>query len=852
MKSLAGAVAIAAGTLISSVSLAQQSVPAQSAIAEPATAEPAAAVVRVRIEAQPLEQALQAFSAQTGVQVIFPTELAHERNAPAVDGELTPDEVLRRLLADSGLEFTHVNDRTVTLTARPDQARERSSGLEEVLVTGTHIRGADPLSPVTSVTRAEIVQGGYLQADDVIRSLPQAFKGGAAQDVHAATAVSGAANQSFGSGVNLRGLGTTATLVLLNGHRMAPSSYGDFTDVSMIPISVIDRVDVVTDGASSIYGADAVAGVVNIITRRNYAGSEVSANFASDRSGDKADYGGNILHGFNWAGGNLALSYDYGHQDALRAEDRSFTSSAPSPFYLSPRQDRHSGYAALNQRVGDRISLASSLLYSARNFLSVSQNPLSLSDGNVRRLATTLDIAVDLAPEWSLNLAGTYSRERDYLVYQYPQLAFVGRGRQLSTDYNAELKASGHLFEAPGGTARLALGTAIDRQFFKTGLDTVYPSERTGTSAYAEMLVPLVGAPNARRGVQRLEVSVAGRYDHYSDFGHTANPKYAVLWAPVQGLSLHASYSTSFRAPTLQTLDESYNNFGYIQDLPDGTKLVVLDGANQGLQPEESTTKSIGFDLKPAAIEGFALSASYFDITFDNRIQRLYDLFYYPYLPDAGSLGQYLNLAPTPESLASELGYPGRTIIDFSMNPGPVTAFADLRYQNAAATQTSGVDFDGTYRFKAAGGDWIAGLNATYITQNRTRLTPTTTPHDEIDIVDHPVRLRARADLSWHRGPWSTLVRVNYVPDYENTISPGCSQISPCGVSAWTTLDTNIAYTAPATGLLRDLRVALNIRNLFDRDPPFVLPRYGNGIGYDPANADALGRMLSIVLTKQL
>src|SRR5690606_24972550 len=129
------------------------------------------------------------------------------------------------------------------------------------------------------------------------------------------------------SSVNLRGLGSDATLTLLNGRRLAYTAVKQSVDVSAIPIGAIQRIEIVPDGASAIYGSDAVAGVVNVILRRNYDGIETSARLAAATDGGdfQQDYG--ALAGTTWSNGGVMAAYQYGSNTAIRAEDRSYARS---------------------------------------------------------------------------------------------------------------------------------------------------------------------------------------------------------------------------------------------------------------------------------------------------------------------------------------------------------------------------------------------------------------------------------------------------------------------------------------------------------------------------------------------
>ena len=118
--------------------------------------------------------------------------------------------------------------------------------------------------------------------------------------------------------INLRGLGEGSTLVLVNGNRIAaaPAEFGTFTDVSTIPFSAIERVEVLTDGASAVYGSDAVGGVVNFILRKDYRGAESTVRYENSSSGGHRKVVEQTL-GLNWDTGSLTASANFSQEDAV-------------------------------------------------------------------------------------------------------------------------------------------------------------------------------------------------------------------------------------------------------------------------------------------------------------------------------------------------------------------------------------------------------------------------------------------------------------------------------------------------------------------------------------------------------
>jgi iron complex outermembrane receptor protein len=168
------------------------------------------------------------------------------------------------------------------------------SAVEEIVVTGTAIRGVAPVgSAAVNITRDEVVQQGSRDPSSLISQLPQGSGLGTTLQ----------SNQGRNAGVNLRGLGNNATLLLFDGHRSVQQGVtNQISDPNTIPFAAIERVEVVTDGASAIYGSDAVAGVVNYILRKNFDGVEMTAGYTNN----KYDlFRGEVLIGKTWDSGSV-------------------------------------------------------------------------------------------------------------------------------------------------------------------------------------------------------------------------------------------------------------------------------------------------------------------------------------------------------------------------------------------------------------------------------------------------------------------------------------------------------------------------------------------------------------------
>ena len=216
--------------------------------------------------------------------------------------------------------------------AAPQAAPEQP--LEKIEITGSAIRRTDTEtpSPVQVITAEDLKRSGYTDVSDVLRNISANGAGSLSQSFNFAFAGGGA-------GVALRGLSVGATLTLIDGHRMVPYPLSDdaqrsFVDVSAIPFNAVDHIEIVKDGASALYGSDAMAGVVNIILKKSYIGTEVGGEFGVSQQDD-----GKINHftgitGFGDLGAdgyNGFVSVEYRHQDNILVSNRNGTWNAANP-----------------------------------------------------------------------------------------------------------------------------------------------------------------------------------------------------------------------------------------------------------------------------------------------------------------------------------------------------------------------------------------------------------------------------------------------------------------------------------------------------------------------------------------
>ena len=207
-------------------------------------------------------------------------------------------------------------------TAADNTTDQKSQSLETIVVTGSNIRRVDieTANPIVTIDKAAIQQSGKLTLGDLVQDLP-AVTGPVTNP-----RVNNGGGTGFSS-ISLRGLGSARTLILVDGHRYL---YGD---VNAIPADAIERIEVLTDGASSVYGSDAVGGVVNFILRSNYQGAEFSADYGISDRDDGQRQGYHFIFGQTTDKGSIMAGVDYNKFDSVLAANREFSKNAIYYYY---------------------------------------------------------------------------------------------------------------------------------------------------------------------------------------------------------------------------------------------------------------------------------------------------------------------------------------------------------------------------------------------------------------------------------------------------------------------------------------------------------------------------------------
>jgi outer membrane receptor protein involved in Fe transport len=823
------------------------------------------------LPSMPLGDALRQVARLSGLNLVVDDQLVARRTVPPLSGRFSAEDAVRKLLEGTGLASRTVNNTLIVSGPLPFVTREGGQNGEEqqIVVTGTHVRGAPPTSPVITLTRRQIDEAAPVSVEELMRQLPQNSSAGVAEENFGVTGT-GSDITDHGAGINLRGLGQRATLVLVNGRRIAPSGTGSYVDVSMIPVSAIERVEILTDGASAIYGSDAVGGVVNFILRDNFKGIEPSVQFGTSTRGGGNELLASLTGGGQWAGGHGLVSYEFRDEGRVLAGDRDFTIGLPAAWSLLPSEKRHSVYATGQQQITPELRLDLSGMFADRttdrSFFKAGPAVPVNEHARARSLGGTAALQLDLGAWRSEAEAGYYHSRDNEEEFQPAGVGFFNSYALRNSVLEFGLKADGPLVDLPGGAAKLAIGGGIRRESFFGAFQTAVnlPNPQAGSrwvdSLYGELLLPLFGLPNRRPGLEALTFSAAGRLERYERLGSTFNPKLGLLWSPARGLTLRSSYATSFRAPLLSESLGYYNvylfpaAFLYIDpsQAPAGVGAALV-GNNPDVGPERSKSFSAGAELAPRNLPGLHLSATYYAIRFSNRIALPTDQIVVVGDP---ALAPIVTLSPGLAAVTDLFAGAGQ-VLDVSgpgftnggATPSDVVVIVDARTSNTAETRTSGLDLAADYEASVGPNRFRFELDANHIFGFDDRLTSASPVNPTLNTPFHDVGWRGRGGLSWSRGPFSAVLFVNYTGAYRD--NRGGRSVP---VHSYTTVDAGLALTGSASNApyLKNLRFALNVQNLFDKDPPRLLPApgYTSDVGYDPVNASGRGRMVSFQIRR--
>ena len=231
----------------------------------------------------------------------------------------------------------------IAMTAASFANAQDAAQLERVEVTGSNIRrlNAETASPVQTITREDIDKSGRASVAELLQTLSVDNQGSVPKSF-------GNGFASGGSGVSLRGLGAASTLVLLNGRRLAPYGLADdgqkvFTDLNVIPLDAVERIEILKDGGSAIYGSDAIAGVVNVILRKDYQGLLANVSYGQSRYSDGREKRASLTGGF---GDLVSDGYNFLANLEVGAQDEAYYRNRTNRDYVGRTDLRDRGFTA--------------------------------------------------------------------------------------------------------------------------------------------------------------------------------------------------------------------------------------------------------------------------------------------------------------------------------------------------------------------------------------------------------------------------------------------------------------------------------------------------------------------------
>jgi outer membrane receptor protein involved in Fe transport len=738
-------------------------------------------------------------------------------------------------------------------------------------------------------------------------------------------------------------------------------------------LSAVDHLELLMDGASALYGADAVGGVVNIITRQHFPGSRIFVDAGGNPDGTQHQYRFGYIGGFDWSssGGAVVALEDYRRQSlpaarrvlasseipggpdlgipysnpgtlvtrlgsfAVPAGQRTtaldFTTLHAGTQNLSnafdnadvlPRQIRDSLYASAHQNFTDAIDGVATVLWTERHvaqyqgdeqvFLAIPADtrflsnvptdaaPLFLqynvgdafgplrSETTIRTFNAAGDLNFQLPRGWQLWSSVAKSLEQQFDSTEHAGSAAILQGAvsdpespmpfnpfdgsHIDTNLVAAMrtqpwfgmrsqlwqfhvKAAGPLFSLPGGDVQAALGGEYRNQVLQTGSDDGGASppiasrlRRTLRALFGEVKLPIFGAGNALPGLQKLDLSLAARYERYSDFGSSVTPRFWVIYSPIEALQIRSSYARSTRAPNLGDLREA-GNVSFLEALSDpqspqgSSQVLAWAGGNARLTPEHGISHTLGLRFLPADAPAFEAEINYFNTVFKDRIQMTGTDPVNAIVPDVLEDPQYQEIVTRAPTAALQDQICKTTLFlggQAACQRASISAIVDLRSRNIATLSTRGLDFLANWSQQTSVGRFDYNLTGVYRFSYSEKATSRAPEEALLNTPHNPLRLNLLTDVDWHYHEWTVQLIGNYVSGYHDPANLGHPD-----VRSWMTYDAGVQYEFDALpfGWMNKLAVGLNVENLFNQGPPPLVNREAR-VGYDQENGELSGRIL--------
>ncbi|RYG97980.1 MAG: TonB-dependent receptor, partial [Alphaproteobacteria bacterium] len=779
--------------------------------------------------------------------------------------------------------------------------------LDRIEVTGSRLKRAEieGAVPVTVIDRASIDASGDISVADVLRDSTFASFGNFKPQ-------SGSSAQSLAS-VDLRGIGSGRTLVLIDGHRAPtnPMSASSGSDLNAIPLAAVERIEILSDGASAVYGSDAIGGVVNIILRKDFNGAELRYGVGQTKvqGGDLED--ASVVFGVSGDRGRLIGGVSTSSRGMVFTRDQIGGDAIGYSLYGNNYYDWYAGAGP----DGDGAAPAAvpgfectGAFYVTGTECSFNFNTVAANEASVKNKAIFVRGDYQINDDWTVYMTATQTKVNTFgryapvpglvavedgtpndvtpgdglATYFFHRFASAGnrdnftdtvnsdfmlgfQGQltdKVSTDFgirrtNYSYKETGRgyiiqtlaaaaanagdyifadpfgasqetldgftatigrdsfwktteifgsvnfdLFEMGGGVSNAVVGAEYRKDQFQDIYDSLSRAgvvlgssggSSAGTrevhSAYFEWLFPFTST---------FDITVAGRYDSYSDYGNDFSPKIAARWQPLDNLTFRGSYGEGFRAPGLDILTAARTFSAEPVNDPascaaagrPSTCQLQVDTyftANPGLASEQSKQWSVGVVYDP--FEWLDLSLDYYNIEVEDTIsqisaQDIINCTNDPALYGACPTGFGLTRAPNGRAREIEAGY-----------------------ANQGLLETNGLDFRANTSFDlGTSGKLENRLSVSYI--NKYDIQDTTGAMvDQLGLGGAP-DLRATLANRWSFGDFSVDFNSNFI---------GGQDRAAVAVGGYTTHDLQFSWKAPWNAT-----VSIGATNVGDRYPELV------------------------------
>ena len=798
-------------------------------------------------------------------------------------------------------------------------AQEES--VEKIEVTGSHIKQVDMegRTPVQTLDREYLEKTGHNSVGDVLRELSANSFGSMRES---SGSVSGGVTE-----VSLRGLGANRTLVLINGRRVAKDGNSGTADLNLIPLAATERIDVLKDSSSAIYGTDAVGGVVNIITKKNYNGMEFSASrsMTEFEGGDKTTINGTV----GWSKGDTSVltTLQYRNNGEIYTRNRTWLGSGSNEYSPVPNiatgddefkalphctskktvktgeclfawsdyatdlpqveqfnlysHARHqlnatteldlelfgshkklfSQYApGVVNLVGPDDGLSSTFLTDLFNndpklsallppghtgpvevkikwralmlgprVTDETTNSFSVATGVTKYLGETWEGRLSLGTEHikrDHGSLGGYAKRDDLVKAIREGRSAAGKECNIFSEngtcnindevgykpyqvttsnlHTVELSGSGEVMELPHGAIMGAMGAQLTFEDFSDKCDPLARAgevlgggvcfmgtgKRQVQALYTELSVPLL---------KDVEFNVAGRYDHYSDFGGTFNPKASLTYRPSKKLLFRGSAGTGFKAPDLNVLYTQETD-GYpfliddkgcaegVEGACDPHQYLVKITRPQNLKEERSFNANVGAVFQ--ANQSLSVSLDLFHVNLEDSIEI-----------DAEEILR-------AEAAGLDISSYNTTV---TRNQQGGLSYIDTQALNKAQSQLNGVDLELTFKKNLPSVGMIAVSNATsYLFEYKVQGFPKLPLRSVLGDAGHP--------------RWRNMLSVGYQPfdsfQLSTTIATiGKHEQQKVGtgeLDAYTTINAQLGYDISR----KWGKLTLGVNNLFNTEPP--------------------------------